>query len=106
MLTLLDEVNRDILLKHINKAWEKKEIPRARTNAFVVDVFKKGDSSQTSHYRPTRLLRTWYKLLMRLMQVRLAKNTDHLISERQWGFRKARSTSSPIHVVRRVRFLL
>jgi len=39
---------------------------------------------------------------MRLLQIRIAKHTDHLISKRQWGFRKGKSTGGPIHILRRV----
>ena len=45
---------------------------------------------------------TAYKLLMRLIQIRISKHTDHLVSKRQWGFRKSKSTGGPIHILRRI----
>ena len=60
--------------------------------AYVVEIFKKGDAQDPANYRPTSLLSTASKLLMRLLQVRIAKHTDHRISKRQWGFRQGKST--------------
>ncbi len=70
--------------------------------AYVVEIYKKGDAKDPANYRPISLLSTAYKLLMRMMQVRIATSMDHLISDRQWGFRKHRSTGAPIHILRRV----
>ena len=46
-----------------------------------------------------------YKLLARMLQHRIAKHMDKHLSATQYGFRKARSTSDPIHMLRRVQEL-
>ena len=102
MMILLDEINRQTLRSHINTAWREKKVPEKWKEAYVVEIFKKGDAKNPANYRRISLLSTAYKLLMRLMQIRLAENVDHLISNRQWGFRKGRSTGAPIHILRRV----
>ena len=102
MILLLDEDNLNTLRTHINKAWREKKIPEKWKEAYVVSIFKKGDTQDPANYRPISLLSTAYKLLMRLMQTRISTHMDHLISHRQWGFRKARSTGAPIHILRRM----
>ena len=53
-------------------------------------------------YRPISLLSTAYKLFARIMQTRLEQAIDHKLRPTQYGFRKNRSTSQPIHIIRRL----
>lgn len=70
--------------------------------AYVVSI-SKGERKDPANYRPISLLSSAYKLLMRLIQVRIATAMDHLTSKRQWsGFQKNRSTGAPIHISRRI----
>jgi hypothetical protein len=53
-------------------------------------------------YRPISLLNTAYKILARILQTRLATALDHKLRPTQFGFRKNRSCSQPLHIVRRL----
>ena len=69
MMILLDEINRQTLRSHINTAWREKKVPETWKEAYVVEIFKKGDAKNPANYRPIGLLSTAYKLLMRLMHL-------------------------------------
>ena len=53
-------------------------------------------------YRPISLANAIYKLYAALLQARLAKYFDSQISEFQYGFRKKRSTATPLFLIRRM----
>ena len=46
-----------------------------------------------------------YKLYARLIHARLAGAVDSRLRDRQYGFRRARSGSDPIHIIRRLQEL-
>ena len=55
-----------------------------------------------NNYQPISLLSTAYQLLARVLQQRLEKGLEPYLRDTQYGFRSGRSTSQPIHVVRRL----
>ena len=107
MLRSLDERNRASVRTFINKVWLSGSFPDPWRKAVVAEIFKGGgkDITNPASYRPISLLSVIYKLYARLVQVRLAQGIDHRIRDRQYGFRKGRSTGDPIHIVRRVQEL-
>ena len=58
----------------------------------VVPLFKKGDKSQVSNYRPVSLLATAGKFFEAIIFKRLYDHCSPLFSKSQFGFRKNRST--------------
>ena len=68
----------------------------------MVHIYKKGNTSDLSNYRPISLLNTMYKLFASIVQNRLANGIDQHMHGTQYGFRKARSTQQAIHIIRRV----
>ena len=70
-------------------------------NANIAVLFKKGSTDNPENYRPIALLNTTYKILASIIQRRLAEGMDQAIDEMQFGFRKGRSTSQPLQIVRR-----
>ena len=68
-------------------------------------IYKKDDPSLAGNYRPIALLCTLYKLYARLIQHRLADRLDSKLRNRQYGFRRNKSGSDPIHIVRRLQEL-
>ncbi len=62
--------------------------------AFVQPVHKKGDGCNPSNYRPLALLSCLYKALESILNWKIQKHlsTSDLLSDRQNGFRKGRST--------------
>lgn len=55
-----------------------------------------------SAYRPISLANSSSELYAALLQARLAYHFDYRISDLQYGFRKARSTSSPLFIISRL----
>ena len=55
-----------------------------------------------SNYRPVSLTNISYKIFASMKQSRLEQYMDSRLRSTQFGFRKRRSTSQPIHVLRRL----
>ena len=66
----------------------------------MADCSGRGDLHWTTP--TTTLLSTAYKLLARILQQMLAAALDQHLRSTQYGFRIARSTSQPAHVIRRL----
>jgi len=99
----LNPQNREHLIQLFNTILSTGKIPKAWKLATVVEIYKgKGSPTDPEMYRPISLLSTAYKLFARILQTRLEATVDHLIRPTQFGFRKDRSTSQPIHIVRRL----
>ena len=69
--------------------------PTAWKEARVTPVHKKRDKSDPGNYRPISLLSTLSKILERIIAEQLTCHLEehHLLSPRQYGFRKGRSAS-------------
>ena len=69
--------------------------PRAWKVSHVVPVHKKGSRSVTDNYRPVSLLSVVSKVLEGIIAARLTAHLEsqHLLSTRQFGFRKGRSAA-------------
>ena len=61
-------------------------------------IYKKGKTEQPENYRPIALPNIGYKLMASMIQKRLSEAMDDRIDPAQFGFRKSRSTSQPIHI--------
>ena len=68
--------------------------PSSWKHAFVQPVPKKGDHSNPSNYRPIALTNTLSKVFESLLNTHILKHLrfHNLLSDHQYGFRKARST--------------
>jgi len=73
---------------------ERGTVPEKLKTAKVVPVFKGGDPSVTSNYRPISLLSIFDKLLEKLMAARLNNflEKNNILYKYQFGFRKNYST--------------
>ena len=66
-----------------------------------MEIYKgKGSLTDPNNYRPISLLSTAYKA--RIIQQRLEKAIDDRLRPSQYGFRAGRSTSQPVHILRRL----
>jgi len=98
----LDYLNKIYILSIINNWWTEEKIDDEELLANVVMIFKKGDTSDLTNYRPISLLNTMYKLLAGMLQKRIEKEIDPFIQPNQYGFRKGKSTGDAVHAIRRV----
>ena len=78
-----------------NNCIRAKRWPRLWKISQVVPVHKKGDKSDIKNYRPVSLLSVLSKILEKLIASRIQSHIEkhHLLSERQFGFRKHHSTA-------------
>ena len=96
----------DALVSLFQLCWDSQTSPQQWKLAQVVGIFKKGSATDPANYRPISLLQTCYKLYARIIANRLAAGLDDRIRELQFGFRKGRSTSEAIYLVRRLQDLV
>lgn len=82
----------------INRSFQEGVFPTHLKIARVVPVFKKGDQSLHSNYRPVSVLPCFSKIFEKIMSTRLLEylNTNSLLTEHQYGFRPRYSTELAI----------
>lgn len=82
----------------INESFETGEFPDNLKVARVIPLFKSGNKSMKSNYRPISILHTVSKIFERAMYNRLSSFADKfdLLSINQFGFRRALSTADAI----------
>ena len=78
-----------------NSILQQKTCPRMWKTSSVVPIHKKGSKSDPANYRPVSLLSVLGKVLEAVIAARLTNHLEsqHLISDRQFGFRKGRSAA-------------
>ena len=98
----IDDENMILITELLNKWWNEEDIPEEVLEARIVLISKKGDTSNLSNYRPIALLNSIYKIVASIIQKRLANTLDDKLQKTQCGFRKKKSTSQAIHIIRRI----
>ena len=101
LIKSLDEEARVKLLELLNRCWEE-ELFEDMNQADLAAIYKKCKTEQPENYRPIALLNIGYKLMASMIQKRLSEALDDRIDPAQFGSRKGRNTSQPIHIYRRV----
>lgn len=84
------------LTKLYNEALQMGNLPRDWTSAEIVPIFKKGDPTDRSNYRPISLLSHSYKVLAKILQKRIESKEETILTEEQAGFRTGRGTADQI----------
>lgn len=70
--------------------------------ANVAQIYKnKGSTSNHDNYRPISLLNSLLKLYATLLRERLSEQLDPCLQDTQYGFRKKRSTTQPLYILRK-----
>lgn len=90
------------LLAIINSIWTNKLFPAIWSKAIVIPLAKPHKSkSQANNYRPISLTCTLCKTMERLINNRLQwfLEKNGLLDDRQYGFRKKRSTNDALHII-------
>ena len=84
----------DPLVHLINLSFEQGVFPDALKIAKVIPLFKNGDMTRFTNYRPISVLSVFSKLFERLFYNRLIDflNQENILYDKQFGFRKAHST--------------
>lgn len=90
------------LLDILHSVWMEKRVPQDWCNAVLVAVPKKGDLTICDNWRGISLLDAVGKLLGRVLQNRLQDFAANILPESQCGFRRSRSCTDQLFVVRQV----
>ena len=79
-------------------SYDQDTVPTDWKGAFVTPLFKKGDKSKASNYRPVSLTSICSKAMEHSIHSHLMKNLagHHILSDQQHGFRKRRSCESQL----------
>ena len=95
---------RMYLLDHYNHCFSSKQVPSSWLFSEVVMTVKnyQKDIRTHSNYRPISLTNISYKIFASMLQSRLSHYLDSRIRPTQFGFRKSRSTTQLIHILRRL----
>ena len=80
----------------------RKKIPEEYLKARIFLLFKKGNSANIENYRPISLLNTITKMFASILKTRIADGIDNLLHKTQYGFRKKKSTTHALLIVRRL----
>ncbi|KAL0810833.1 hypothetical protein ABMA28_010143 [Loxostege sticticalis] len=83
-----------------NKCLEEGKIPEEWQCANVILLFKKGNRADLNNYRPISLLSQLYKLLTKILTIRLTSKLDFYQPKEQAGFRSGYSTMDHILTLR------
>eukprot|EP00959_Pyramimonas_sp_CCMP1952_P036411 762270-Pyramimonas_sp.AAC.1 len=91
------------LLEICQTCWATKDIPDKWRRAKVILLFKKGDHTLPSNYRPISLLTVGYKALASMLHQRLLRGgAEERMRSSQFGFRPRRGTADALMLIRRI----
>ena len=87
-----------LLIDLINETIMSNTFPDVLKIAKVIPLFKKGDPTNLSNYRPISLLPVMSKVLEKVINKQITSKLDelHLIDDNQYGFRTAHSTEDAV----------
>ena len=87
----------------IEKCWLERRVPQDFKDVLILPIFKnKGDHRDCSNYRGISLLVIAGKIMAKIIQTRLSKLAENVLTESQCGFRKERSTIDMIFSLRQI----
>ena len=80
--------------------WRREVIPREWETAVIISLHKKEDRTICNNYRGLSLLSVGYKILAKILYLRLLPYYEDIVGPYQTGFMKNRSTIDNIFVLR------
>lgn len=93
------EVITTPLQQLFNKILKTKKIPNQWRSSQIILLYKKGDKTNISNYRPISLVSTICKIFTKLIQSRLKNILEAYQPEEQVGFRRNKSTLNNLQTV-------
>ena len=88
------------MYKLILLIWNKEQLPTEWLQGIICPIYKKGERTICSNYRPITLLNVAYKIFTIILNYRLSEIVESKLSDVQSGFRPNRSTLENIFIVR------
>jgi hypothetical protein len=86
----------------ITEIWRTEIMPKEWSVAVIYPIHKKNEKTICSNYRGISLLSVIYKVLSKILAKRLNPYTEQILGDYQCGFRRARSTTDQIFVLKNV----
>ena len=89
------------LVHFINICLTQGKFPRRLKIAIIKPIYKSGDKSNLSNYRPISILPYISKILEKVIQNRIMEHIDHndILDPNQFGFRQGHSTYMPLLIL-------
>ncbi|CAH8515125.1 unnamed protein product [Schistosoma haematobium] len=94
------EATTSMLYLLFKKVWEEKQVPMDWKEGHLVKIPKKGDLSKCENYRGITLLSIPGKVFNRVLLNRMKDAVDAQLRDQQAGFRKDRSCTDQIAILR------
>ena len=82
--------------------WSTLKIPSTWLHAEITSIFKKGSQSLAANYRGISIGANMSRILSKIIINRLKDAYERCISDAQFGFRKNRSTTDGIFILRNI----
>jgi hypothetical protein len=104
-LELLKYASTDVKLRFLNilnLCWITHRIPEEWSRVKIIPIFEKGDRNDCNNYRGICLRTSAYKVYAKIITRRLNVISEALLHEEQHGFRKGRSCSNCVFVMRQI----
>ena len=104
MISHLPQCTKNFLLKMLNRFWILGVYPNFWKTSVIIPFIKAGkDACLPKSYRPIALTSCVGKIYERMINARLVWYLDakNLLSNRQFGFRKNKSTIDPMMILSR-----
>ena len=97
-----DDLFRNTLVTLVRQVWREETTPTDWRDALLVPIQKKGDLSRCDNWRGISLLDVVGKVAARVLQGRRQLLAEDLLPESQCGFRKERSCTDMIFLIRQL----
>ena len=85
-----------------SKVYSREKAPKQFTTALIVPLPKKGDLSLMNNYRGISLMSIAAKVYNKILLIRIRDPIDAILRENQAGFRRGRSCTDQVHIIRRL----
>ena len=93
---------KSLILRIFNILLKLEYFPEIWTTGLITPVYKRGDKNDTNHYRGITILSLLSKFFTRILTNRIVSFIEerNMFTESQFGFRKSRSTTDCIFIIK------
>jgi len=91
-----------ILYQFFTEVWHKEMVPEDWKKGLIIKLAKKGDLTNCGNWRGITLISVVAKVMGRVIIKRIAGGVDKKLRSEQAGFRRGRSTTQQIFVLRNI----